>query len=247
MPTESDICNIALGKLGGAGDALDGNAFISSIDGTDKVSSWCKLNFPRIRRRVIKDIATRKAPFRSTVRFLDLGTKLDTTPEIGQWCFAFTLPGDCLEVVRQFDENLIAARTQSRPYQVRAQVEYQWEVVANTDGNRKILLTNTLTNTDRDSAFIELIIDTPKTGSFSEEMIDCIATLLASEVAPVIGRDMEASNVMLAKYEQVTLPNAQAANQLGFNNTARSIPGWGGGRSKVLPSREIFANTTITT
>jgi len=247
MTTETDICNISLGKLGGAGDALNGNAFISSIDGSDKVSSWCKLNFPRIRRRVIKDLATRKAPFRSTVRFLDLGTELDTTPDIGQWEHAFTLPGDCLEVVSQFDENLIAARTQSRPYQVRAQVEYQWEMVADATGNGKILLTNTLSNTDRDSAFIEIIVDTPNTTSFSEEMIDCIATLLASEVAPVIGRDMEASNVMLAKYEQVVMPNAQAENQRGFNNTARSIPDWGGGRSKVLPTRERFAPTTTST
>lgn len=244
MPTETDMCNLGLGKLGGAGDALSGSAFIASIDGDDKVSQWCKINFPRIRRRVIKDLATKNAPFRSTVRFLDLGVALDTTPEIGQWCFAFTLPGDCLEVVRQFDENLIAARTQPRPYQVRPRVEYQWEMTANTAGNRKILLTNTLSNTDRDSAFVELIVDTPKTTSFSEEMIDCIATLLASEVAPVIGRDMEASNVMLAKYEQVVLPNAMAANQKGFNNTARSIPDWGGGRSKVLPSRTNILGTT---
>lgn len=243
--TETDICNLALGKLGGAGDALDGNAFIPDINGSDKVSSWCKLAFPRIRRRVILDLATKNAPFRSTVRFLDLGTQLETTSEIGEWCFAFTLPGECLQVVSQFDENRIAARTQPRPYQVRSQIEYQWEMVADVAGSGKVLLTNTLSNTDRDSAFVELIIDTPKTGGFTEEMIDCIATLLASEVAPVIGRDMEASNIMLAKYEQVVRPNAQAANQMGFNNTARSVNDWGGGRSKVLPFREDTRGITL--
>jgi hypothetical protein len=236
--TETDVYNLSLGKLGGAGDSETGTAFITSIDGDDKVSQWGKLNFPRIRRRVIKDLATKGSPFRATVRFLDLGTALDTTPEIGQWDYAFTLPGDCLMVVSQFDEDQIAIRKQARPYQVRSQVEYQWEMVADTAGNGKILLTDTLSNTARDSAFIEFIIDTPNTGSFSEEMIDCIATLMASEVAPIIGRDMEASNVILAKYEQVVLPNAQAANQRGFNNTARSQRDWSGGRSKTLSNRD---------
>ncbi len=246
MPTESDICNLALGKLGGAGDVLNGNAFIDSIDGTDKVSSWCKISFPRTRRRVIKDLANRECPFRSTIRFKNLGTAIssDAVPEIGQWQHAFNLPGDCLEVVRQFSEAAIAIRTQPRPYQTGSQVNFQWETVASLKGNRKILLTNTLSNEAQDSAFIEYVIDTPGTGSFSEEMIECIATLLANGVAPVIQRDMQSAAFMLEQYLAVAVPNAQAANQRGFNNTARTIPDYSGGRSRVLPSRNPFLGIT---
>jgi len=238
MASETQIANLALGKLGGAGDVLGGNAFITSIDGTDKVSSWCKLAFPRIRRRVIADLATSQAPFRSTVRFADLDAELSSgdLPEIGQYEHAFNLPGDCLVVIRQFSENSISSRD-SRAYRsMDTMVNYQWDVVANLAGSGKILLTDTLSNLNADSAFIEYVIDTPNTGGFTEGMIDCIATLLASEVAPVVGRGMDASDRMLVKYEQIVKPNAIKENLAGFNHSARQISNYRGGRSTSIGS-----------
>ncbi len=238
MPTESSICNLALGKLGGAGDVLNGNAFIDSIDGTDKVSSWLKLAFPRIRRRVISNLAVMECPFRSTVRFADLGAEVSSLPEIGQYQYAFNLPGDCLAVVMQFNENFTATRNASRGSQSNiSPITYKWDMIANKAGNGKLLLTDTLSNVAGTSAFIEYAIDTPKTGGFTEEMIDCIATLLASEVAPVIGRDMEASARMLAQYINIAIPNAQRANQYGFNNRVRQVPDFSGGRSSGVTPR----------
>lgn len=234
MATETSIANLALGKLGGAGDALNGNAFIESIDGSDKVSTWCKFAMPRIRRRVIKKLAILKCPFRSTVRFRDLGAELDESalPEIGQYEHAFNLPGDCLEVTMQFNENFMQRRQAVTGAQSDVSpVIYQYETIANKAGSGKILLTNIFSNLAGDSAFIEYVIDTPKTGGFSEELIDAIATLLASEVAPVLGRDMEASREMLLEYINVALPNAQAANRHGLNNSVRPIPDYSGGRS----------------
>jgi len=249
MPSETDICNIALGKLAGAGDALDGNAFITSINGSDKVSSWCKLNFPRARRRTIINLATIKCPFRSTVRFADLGTEIAAAslPEIGEYLYVFNLPGNCLEVVRQFDENLIARRSQSNiSTSPLAATEFKWETVADESGNGKILLTNTLSNLDRDSAFIEYVIDTPKTGGFSEAMIECIAVLLAHGVAPVIGRDMESAAFMLQQYLEVTVPNAQAANQRGYNDSARTVKNYLGGRGGIsLPRGQRDLGTFV--
>lgn len=236
MPNETDICNLALGKLGGAGDALNGNAFISSIDDTDKVSSWCKLAFPRVRRSVISDLATSKTPFRSTVRFADLGAAISEAnrPETGNYTYAFNLPGDCLTVVSQFIEGSIVTRDQRAYSAPGGNVFNQWEVVASSSGTGKILLTDYLTNEDENSAFIEYVIDTPATGGFSEELINCIATLLASEVAPMVGRDMEASNAMLAKYEQIVIPKAKKANVAGFNNSARNVSNYRGGRNRTI-------------
>jgi len=233
--SETDIANLALGKIGGAGDAVSGNAFISSINGSDKVSSWMKISFPRVRRRVIRDLATSHAPFRSTLRFLNLDAQLSSTPEIGNWTYAFNLPGDCLAVVSQFDEDSIARRSQKADYVSNAaNIVYQFEEVANEAGTGKILLTDTLSNTDQDGAFIEYVIDTPNTASFSEEMIECIATLLASGVSPVIGKDIETSDNMLVKYREVAVPNAKRANLFDFNFSARPIPNYKGGRSEVI-------------
>lgn len=234
--TETEISNLALGKLGGAGEALGGNAFIDSIDGTDKVSSWCKLAFPRIRRRVITELAVVGAPFRSTVRFLDLGAAIAdaSLPEIGNYSYAFNLPNTVLAVVRQFNEDSIASRDRRAYRTTETEVNYQWEVMANLAGTGKILVTDTLSNADQDSAFIEHVIDTPATGGFTEGMVDCIATLLASEVAPVVGREMDASDRMLMRYERVAKKNAIRENLAGFNHSARQTTNYRGGRSQTI-------------
>ena len=234
--TETEISNLALGKLGGAGEVLGGNAFIDSIDGTDKVSSWCKLAFPRIRRRVITELAVVGAPFRSTVRFLDLGAAIAdaSLPEIGNYSYAFNLPNTVLAVVRQFNEDSIASRDRRAYRTTETEVNYQWEVMANLAGTGKILVTDTLSNADQDSAFIEHVIDTPATGGFTEGMVDCIATLLASEVAPVVGREMDDSDGMLMRYELVVKKNAIRENLAGFNHSARQTTNYRGGRSQTI-------------
>ncbi len=243
MPTETDVCNIGLGKLGGAGDALNGSAFIGSIDDDNKVSQWCKLNFPRVRRRVIIELATRQAPFRQSCKFLDLGAVLsdDAVPEIGNYTYAFNLPGDCLSVINQFDEGSIATRDRRAFSSTTVNLNNQWEMIADKDGAGKIFLTEVLSNSDQTSAFIAYAVDLPNTVGWSEQMIDCVATLLASEVAPVVGRDMEASNFMLAKYKEVVVPDAVKANLTGFNNSAKQVSNYRGGRNTNITSRRSLS------
>lgn len=237
MPTETDICNLGLMDLGGAGDQNDGKAFIGNIDDNNDVARACKIAFPRIRRQVLIEFAADGAPFRNTIRFEDLGTELSSTPEIANYEHAFNLPGDCLEVVAQFDEDSIADRYQPSRYEPPdSGINFQFEVIANADGTGKILVTNTLSNTARTSAFIEYVIDTPKTDGFSEGLIDCIATKLASKVAPMVGRDMEAGAVMLERYERVVKPKAKKANQRGLNNSEKPVSGYDGGRTKQIRS-----------
>ena len=242
---ETDICNLGLGKIGGAGESELGTAFISDINANNTVASWCKLAFPHIRRRVISDLAVMGCPFRSTIRFKDLDAQLTDTPEIGCWTYAFNVPGSALEVVRQFDEQAIAVRTQPTPYQTRNRVEFQFETISNSAGTGLILLTNTLSNTARTGAFIEMVIDTPNTAAFTPEMVDCIATLLASQVAPVIGKDIKTRQDMYLEYLRVAVPAAQAANQRGFNNTARNVPDYSGGRSKTIGRQDNFGYTAV--
>ncbi len=236
MPTETDVCIIALGKFSGSGDTLSGNAFISSIDGDDRVSTFCKFTFPRVRRRVIVDLATRETPFSETVRFADLGAQIDSdnTPEIGRWRYAFNLPGDCLVPVCQFNENFTSTRHFINNQSRTVAIKYQFETLTNKEGNGKILVTDVFSNLDGNSAFIEYVIDIPVVGAWSEQMIDAVATLLAAELCPVVGRDIETRLAFTQEYYAKSIPDAQRVNQKGFNNSVRNIPNYLGGRSNVL-------------
>jgi hypothetical protein len=233
MPTETDICNYAGGKIGGFGETESASAFISSINGRDKVSAWCKLNFPRVRRKAISDLAAKKCPFRETLRFADLGGAIVAAerPELGAYDYAFNLPGNCIAVINQFDEDSIATRYQPADYvPAKTNINYQWETIASKDGTSPILVTNVLSNTAGTSAFISYVIDITNVNAFSEDLIECIAYLLASRVCPVVGRDIKTSDNMMLKYLEVAIPDARRANQTQFNNSARSITDYKGGR-----------------
>ena len=229
--TETEIANIALGKIGGAGDQLAGNAFIRSINGTDIVSTACKRFFPHCRQLVISEMAALKTPFRETAKFKDLGTELDTDVEIGQWEYAFNLPGDFLSMSMQFDESRMEERH-------TINYQYRFDVVANNNQDGYILLTNDLCNYnddgEADSAFIEYAFDLKKTGAWSEGMIDCIATRLAAMLCPVVGRGIEIRRAMMQEYKLVAIPFAQSYSQAQSDNSARTIPDYLGGRNRTL-------------
>jgi len=135
------------------------------------------------------------------------------------------LPGDCLHVVRQFYESVM----QNRAKRGNSVYEVRWEIIADASGTGKVLLTDYLTNLAGTSAFIEYVIDVTKT--YTEEEIDCIATLLASEICPVVGADIKLAQAMLVRYEQYAVPNAQAANNTDYNLSVKPVPDFSGGRS----------------
>ncbi len=229
--TESDVCNLALGKIGGGGDQDTGNAFITSINGTDLVSRACKRFLPVCRKLVIAELAVLKTPFRETTKFKDLGSEVTPTVEVGQWEYAFNLPGDFLSMSMQFDESRMSER-HNQNYQFR------FDVVANAAQDGYILLTNDLSNYNdsgqQDSAFIEYAFDLKKTGAWSEGMTDCIATRLAAMLCPVVGKGISVRNFMMQEYKLVAIPFAQAFSQAQSDNSARTIPNFLGGRNTTL-------------
>jgi hypothetical protein len=74
--TELSIANNALGRIGGAGDQLNGEAFLEDLNGTDRVTTWINLKYPQIRKKVQKDFAAKKCPFVEGLKFADLGNDL---------------------------------------------------------------------------------------------------------------------------------------------------------------------------
>ena len=315
-----DIVNNSLGKVGGAGDQLDGGAFLPNLDGTDKVTEWVNIKYPTIRKQVIEYFAAMKTPFKETSKFADLGDDLkqddvaistvtvgdspgftvtvvtqeahgyttgdtrffvdlqgtgvtvlngqtknltvvdDTTftldsttgaatwdhtedsgiaskvPEMGPWLYAFTLPGDYLAMVRQTDEFPCT--------QKGVKTEYQYRVILNIEEDGWIILSNTLSNEQGDSAYVEYVIDQEDTTVFTSALIECIAVLLAAELCPIVGQDMKVRQNLLAEYQNLTVKEAKRAIQSLSNNHSKFVPDYSGGRNTyhrgVRPYRQGY-------
>ena len=230
MSTETDVCNIALGKIGGAGDQESGTGLITSINGTDRISVRCKLLFPTVRRRVIGDLAKERAPFNETLKYLDMGTESVSTVEKGGWTYAFDLPSDNIKVMKQIDECFVTA-----PISItKRPTEYRFDEII--DGTTKILITNTLSNEDGDSAFIQYVFDQTDVSVWSEDFIDAVATLLGAELVPTVGAVGEVRQELLAEYTSVNIPKAKASNRSVGNNFAQQNTDYKGGRVNSLPT-----------
>lgn len=306
--TELEIVNKALGKIGGGGDQIDGNAFITDLDASDRVSSWCKAVLPQVRQQIIAEFAAMECPFRETAKYTDLGTDLvsldktisnivvgagpsytvtittseshgyttgdkirlygiygendiqslnnsvytitrtsttqftlntvtgdadwvyvadtgcaTTTPAVRQYSHVFNLPSDYFAIVAQLNEVYTTPAAMSQ--------KYRYEVLLNIDGDGWIFATNDLTNSDGDSAFILYAIDQTNETLMSPALIECIATLLAAELCPIIGKDIKTRQQMLAEYKQVAIPFAKRFNQSQFNSYSQTIPNYLGGRT----------------
>jgi hypothetical protein len=315
--TAVNICNLALGKLGGAGDQVEATGQIDSLADTDRVSVWCNTLYPKAILTLITDMAIAKAPIRSTVKMAELDdeltdddvtisdisvgaapdytitvttdeahgkttgdtvvlkgidgdgnvgelngttytiTVIDTTsftldettgsadydytedsgtvsraPEMGPWTYAFDLPSDCEAVVRVMDE-LFSTEEETRH-------EYRFTTVLNKDEDGMIVLTNDLTNADGDGIYIEYVKDTitaldedADTGLKTKEA-EAAATILASFLAPVVGRNTQMAAALWSVYEGKSLNDAMALNQSQIDTTAKVPTDFRGGRNAVI-------------
>lgn len=145
-------------------------------------------------------------------------------PETGGYGYAFNLPDDCEFVVRQIDEDFSDIEEKRK--------EYRFDTIMNRDRDDKLLITNNICNHAGDSAFIEYVHDLEDEESiFSDDFVQCFATLLAAELAPFCGRDMQVRQQMLLEYQQLVRPAAKVFNQSQFNRRAKTVPNYFGGRS----------------
>lgn len=224
--TQVAVVNKALGKIGGAGDQINGEAFLTNLNGTDKVTTWVNSCYSPVCQKVITDLAALDCPFRETLKYADLGAEVDTDdlPEIAGWEHAFDLPADCLAVVKQFEE-------EDDDGEPEADYTYQFEKILNKLGTGWLLLTNNYSNADGDSAYISYVIDQTDETLWSEALIDCVATYLAAELCPVLGKDIKTRFAMLQEYNERAIPEAKRFNMTQLNLTAATVNDYKGGRS----------------
>lgn len=226
MPTETDICNRALIKIGGAGDQESGTGIIASINGSDRVSVQCKTLFPGVRRRVLTDLAKGDTPPKEALVFTDLGAQTTTTLKMGGWNYVFNVPKGTIWVMRQINEVFTTVKTSITHRKIKYPFQIRWQ-----DTTMK-LFTNDLSNTAGNSAFIERVFDQKKTGTWTEAFVEAVATLLGSELVPTVGAVDEKRQTLLAEYKTVSLPDAAAAIQSQDDDFIRTITDYSGGRSR---------------
>lgn len=154
-------------------------------------------------------------------------------PEMGGWTYAFALPSDFFAIVRQTNEFA------TRKHDTRR--KYQCKTILNRDGNGFILLSNSLTNCDADSAYIEYVIDQTTFARFSPQFDECLAMMLAYELSPMVGKDYEFRVAMRLEYKKVTIPEAKRDNQSDSDLTSKFVPDYSGGRSSGgrIPPRKF--------
>ena len=147
-------------------------------------------------------------------------------PEMGPWIYAFNLPSDFFAIVRQTDEL----------WHSGVRKTYQSRLIINIDGDGFLLLTNSLTNCNGDSAYIEYTIDQTTFAIFSTQFAECLAQMLAYEIAPMVGRNLEVRQALIAEYKAVTVPEAKRDNESQSDKTSKHVPSYNGPRGKPFVS-----------
>ena len=149
---------------------------------------------------------------------------ISKAPETGAWQYAFQLPSDYFCMFRHTDESFTEKNNTRK--------RYQYQTVADRVGTGLVLLTNNLTNLGGDSAYIEYCIDLTAFALFSAMFDEVVTFLLAIKLCTTVGgRDLETRAALMAEYEAVMIPKAQAYNQSQFDNSVRYPPDYSGGRS----------------
>ena len=148
-------------------------------------------------------------------------------PEIGPYTYAFDAPSESITVIRVMDEIFSTDEDTRR--------EYRFTTMLNKDDDGLIIVTNDLTNADNDGIFIEYAIDQSTPTLFQLPNVTAIATLLASYLAPTVGRNAEVRIALLTEYSNFAKPEAAAYNNKQYNRRAKRRTDLRGGRVANLP------------
>ncbi|MDD5011091.1 MAG: hypothetical protein PHQ00_03100, partial [Phycisphaerae bacterium] len=306
--TNQKIINKALGKIGGAGNQLGAEPFISDITAQDPITVFAVNTLEVVIRKAIEDLALRDCPFRESLKYADLGTELHAqdvgiasiaigvdpfpitittatdhnritgdivylteilgtggiedlnnaaytitvtgdktftldgtagegyvhtassgivayTPEVGGWAYAFALPSDYIAMVAQLQESFNST--------TKGRQKYRFETIINRTETGMILLTNDLSNTAGTSAFVQYVIYQDNPAVYSNPLVECVATLLAAELCPMVGKGMDERIKLLQEYQQVNIPEAMKFNTSQYNNLSKFVPNFLGGRGEA--------------
>lgn len=202
------ICNRALAKIGGG----ENTRTITALGDGTWTSDLCDDLYAPARKTVLKRMKPQECLY-----YADLGDESSFSGEMADYDYVFDLPDGCLQVTKQTDER-------------SHKVEWPYEI------KQGKLFTNTLSNEDGDSAYIEYVKNETDGDAFSEEVINAIATLMAADLTPrVTGGEWgwKRRQELLDEFEQYVLPTSMGINrsqQFHDERPRLSKYSWLGGR-----------------
>ena len=200
ITADTDIANLALLELS--------ITVIKDITVDGDTEAKCRIILPAARRTVIEQFASMETPFKETLKYADLGAEIAEAdrPEMGTWRHAFTLPDDYFAIVGQYRQSECHWRHCDRE-------KYAHDIILNKNGNGKVFLTNDLTNEDHDSAYIEYCIDPTSPSMWSQNLKNCVVTLMCAALTPPLAETKgEKRRNFLLEYEVKVMPNAKTFN-----------------------------------
>jgi hypothetical protein len=138
---------------------------------------------------LMRDTLTSSHPWNFAMKRADITGSLTTTPAFG-WDYAYTLPADCLRV---------------------------WEFSTDYTENPDFEIEGGLLLTDEEEyIYIRYLYQVTETGKFPMAYVNCLATLLGAELAPLImgssGQGIRTQ--LMAELEQRWLPMARRLNAI---------------------------------
>lgn len=180
----TSVANRAFAKLGGTKGP---DIIISDIDDTsDENAVAAKAIYSQVRNEVLV-----RWPWNECREYADLGSETTVTAQ-ADWEYVFALPSNYLAAAVQIDEE-------------------DHTIKHNCEVRGLYLYTNTLSNSDGDSAYIDYVKKVTDASEYSPALFESIATKLAAELAPRY-KPQEKDNLK-REYEFLVLPNAKATNQ----------------------------------
>ena len=193
------LANYALSKIGGAGESV-GDYRIQNIDDTTNKTAVAMLEiWPQVRKEVLC-----RAWWTSATKYADLGAEVDV--ERANWKYAFNLPSDYLGKVMQLWQDY------------HSSTKHKYISTVDKEVVQGRLFTNTLTNSDGDSAYIKYVFDLDIVSKFDSLLTEAISNKWAAEMATRLRADGGKRRAeLLEEYEKLVLDVADGidASQTG--------------------------------
>lgn len=184
MPSETDVLNMALGKIG--------QSSISGIDDPSKSGHWCKIYYPQRRRALLRAHFWNFAETR-------INLNQDFIPPGSEFAYAYTTPPDMLRI-KTFNGILLNASL------VAIDPAYWTHYAGLYKIEGKKLLTNDT------SVNIVYVADVENPDVWDSLFLDVVVTWLASELALAIAHDVNKANSLLTQAVNLLLPLAAAVD-----------------------------------
>lgn len=173
MPSETSVANMALARIGGAGD----NGTITNLRTEDsKAARFCRIFFDDTR-----DAMLREHPWNFAVKRATLA-QLATAPTF-EFAYAFQLPADFLCMVRT-------------TYEAQGYLNAEYRIEAATSAGGKPTLV-----TDDATMDIEYVAQVTDPNQWDATFVDCFAQRLAAELAMPLTNNSAAAERLMTVYE----------------------------------------------